>query len=310
METITAGGVRLECQWWGAPGGAGPTLVLLHEGLGCVAMWRDFPARLHRRTGLPVFAWSRAGYGGSDPVELPRRADYMHVEGREVTGAVLDAAGIGDAVLVGHSDGASIAIVHAGEYGAGLARRIRALDADARRHPRGTGHGAGPAQRIRAAGGSARRHPRGADHGAGPARRIRALVLLAPHVFCEGVSLASIRAAGDAYRAGGLRERLARYHGARVDDAFFGWHDAWLLPEFRRWSIEAFLPHIAAPMLLVQGERDAYGSVAQLDAIERGAAGPVTRRWLADCGHAPHRERPEETLDAIAAFFAEVVPSG
>ena len=154
MRTINAGGVRLECRWWGEPDHAAPTLVLLHEGLGCVAMWRDFPALLHRRTGLSVFAYSRAGYGGSDPAELPRAIDYMHVEGREVVGAVLDAAGIGDVVLVGHSDGASIAIVHAGE------------------------------------------------HAGGSASRVRALVLLAPHVFCEDVSVESIRAAGDAYRHG------------------------------------------------------------------------------------------------------------
>ena len=260
MQTMTAGGVRLECRWWGAQDCPGPTLVLLHEGLGCVAMWRDFPDLLHRKTRLRVFACSRAGYGGSDPVELPRRIDYMHIEGREVAGAVLDAAGIDDAVLVGHSDGASIAIVYAGEH-AGV-----------------------------------------------PVPRIRALVLLAPHVFCEDVSIASIRAAGRAYRCGGLRERLARYHGDQVDEAFFGWHDAWLRPEFRQWSIEAFLPDITAPVLLIQGGRDAYGSAAQLDAIERGVAGPVTRRWLEDCGHAPHRERPGETLDAIEAFLAGVVP--
>ena len=262
MQTITAGEVRLECRWWGARDRAGTTLVLLHEGLGCVAMWRDFPALLHRRTGLPVFAWSRAGYGGSGPTELPRGIDYMHAEGREVTGTVLDAAGIDDMVLIGHSDGASIAIVHAG------------------------------------------RLPEGSEP------RMRGLVLLAPHVFCEDVSIASIRAAGDAYRGGGLRERLARYHGEQVDDAFFGWHDAWLQPGFGQWSIEAFLPPITAPVLLVQGERDAYGSAAQLDAIERGVAGPVTRRWIEDCGHAPHRERPRETLAAIEAFVAEVVPSG
>lgn len=261
IQTIAAAGIRLECRWWGARDCTGPTLVLLHEGLGCVAMWRDFPALLHQRTGLRVFAWSRAGYGGSDPADLPRRIDYMHVEGRGTAGAVLDAAGIADAVLVGHSDGASIAIVHAGE-------RARV-----------------------------------------PVPRIRALVLLAPHVFCEDVGIESIRAAGDAYRTGGLRERLARYHGARVDEAFFGWHDAWLQPGFRQWSIEAFLPGITMPVLLIQGGRDAYGTVAQLDAIERGAAGRVTRRWLEDCGHAPHRERPGETLDAIEAFVAEIVPS-
>ena len=259
MWTITASGVRLECRWWGEPERAGPSLVLLHEGLGCVAMWRDFPARLHRRTGLPVFAYSRAGYGGSDPAGLPRGIDYMHVEGREVVGAVLDAAGIDDAVLVGHSDGASIAIVHAGE------------------------------------------------HAGGAAPRVRALVLLAPHVFCEDASVESIRAAGDAYRRGGLRERLARHHGNQVDTAFFGWHHTWLLPEFRHWSIEAFLPEITAPVLLIQGDRDAYGTRAQLDAIERGVSGPVTRTWLEDCGHAPHRERPEETLDAIGTFLAASV---
>ena len=256
MQTVTAGGDRLECCWWGAPDRAGPTLVLLHEGLGCVAMWRDFPERLHRRTGLRVFAYSRAGYGGSDPAGLPRRVDYMHVEGQAVVGGVLDAAGIDCAVLVGHSDGASIAIVHAGQSANGAESRICGL------------------------------------------------VLLAPHVFCEEVSIASIRAAGDAYRCGGLRERLARYHREQVDDAFFGWHDAWLMPEFREWSIEAFLAGITVPVLLIQGEGDAYGTAAQLDAIEHGVTGPVTRRWLGECGHAPHRERPGETLDAIATFLA------
>ena len=259
VRRMTLGRTRLECRWWRSGGGSGPVLVLLHEGLGCVAMWRDFPALLHRRTGLPVFAWSRTGYGGSDPAVLPRRVDYMHVEGRDVVGAVLDAAGIEEAVLVGHSDGASIAIVHAG------------------------------------------------THAQPSSSRIRALVLLAPHVFCEDVSIASIRAAGDVYRDGGLRERLVRYHSNQVDAAFFGWHDAWLLPGFRQWSIEGFLPDITVPVLLIQGAQDAYGSAAQLDAIERCVAGPVTRRWLEGCGHAPHRERPRETLDAIDAFVGRLI---
>ena len=77
-----------------------------------------------------------------------------------------------------------------------------------------------------------------------------------------------------------------------------------------KWSIEAYLPDVAVPVLLIQGEQDAYGSVAQLDAIERGVAGPVTRRWLESCGHAPHRERPGETLEAIEAFLATAVLTG
>ena len=123
MEATIAGDDRLECRWWGENPRREPVLVLLHEGLGCVAMWKDFPELLHERTGLSAFADSRAGYGGSDPASLPRGIDCMHVEGRSVPGAMLEAAGIDDAILVGHSDGASIAIVHA----AAPAVHIRAL---------------------------------------------------------------------------------------------------------------------------------------------------------------------------------------
>jgi pimeloyl-ACP methyl ester carboxylesterase len=91
-----------------------PTVVLLHEGLGCVALWRDFPARLAAASGAPVFAYSRTGYGGSSARPLPWPLDYMEQEGTQGLPAVLDAAGIGDCVLFGHSDGASIALVHAG----------------------------------------------------------------------------------------------------------------------------------------------------------------------------------------------------
>jgi pimeloyl-ACP methyl ester carboxylesterase len=107
-------GRRLETQWWGKRPDAAPTLVLLHEGLGCVAGWRDTPVALAEATGLGVFAYSRLGYGTSDPATLPRPLDYMRIEAREVLPRVLDAAGIGRCLLVGHSDGASIAAIHAG----------------------------------------------------------------------------------------------------------------------------------------------------------------------------------------------------
>jgi pimeloyl-ACP methyl ester carboxylesterase len=104
-------GVRLETAWWGQPGA--PALVLLHEGLGSIALWRDTPQRL-AAGGWPVFAWSRAGYGHSDACALPRPLSYLHDEARLVLPEVLAAAGIGRHVLVGHSDGASIAAIHAG----------------------------------------------------------------------------------------------------------------------------------------------------------------------------------------------------
>ncbi|MEJ0020258.1 MAG: alpha/beta hydrolase [Acetobacteraceae bacterium] len=108
------GDKSLETRWWGPPADAAPTLVLLHEGLGCVALWRDFPEALAAATGCGVFAYSRFGYGGSDGVTLPRPMTYMHDEALAVLPPVMDAGGVRRAVLIGHSDGGSIASIHAG----------------------------------------------------------------------------------------------------------------------------------------------------------------------------------------------------
>ncbi|MDO9708116.1 alpha/beta fold hydrolase [Paracraurococcus lichenis] len=112
-EILLAEG-RLETGWWGPGPEAAPTIVLLHEGLGSLGLWRDFPARLQAATGCGVFAFSRFGYGGSDPVPLPRPLDYMQREAREVLPQVLDTIGLRRGLLLGHSDGGSIAAIHAG----------------------------------------------------------------------------------------------------------------------------------------------------------------------------------------------------
>ncbi|HEX5513297.1 MAG TPA: alpha/beta hydrolase, partial [Gammaproteobacteria bacterium] len=107
-------GVRLETLWIGPRPAEAPTLVLLHEGLGSVSLWKDFPQRLAELSGWGVLAYSRQGYGRSDPVEVPRPLSYMHHEGLEVLPKLLNAAGIRQTILVGHSDGASIALINAG----------------------------------------------------------------------------------------------------------------------------------------------------------------------------------------------------
>lgn len=252
---LRAGGRRLEYAWHGPPPEQAPTLVFLHEGLGCVSLWRDFPARLAEATGCGALVYSRAGYGRSDPAPLPRPVGFMHDEALRVLPEVLDAAGVRDAVLVGHSDGASIALVHAGS---------------------------------------------------GRAGRVRALALEAPHVFVEDVSVESIARIGRAYRETGLRAKLARHHGANVDCAFLGWNGVWLDPEFRAWNIEEYLPRVAVPVLVVQGEADEYGTPAQVEAVRRGAGGPVETLLLPGVGHAPHRDAPEATLDAMAEFVGRV----
>jgi len=253
MDALVAAGHRLEATWLGPRPDATPTIVLLHEGLGSVRGWRDFPARLARETGLGVLAYSRWGYGQSDPVSLPRPLTYMHDEALASLPEVLDAAGVRRAILLGHSDGASIALIFAGS-------------------------------------------------GLPAAQRVLGLVLEAPHVFVEDVSVQSIAAAAEAYRATDLRARLSRQHGDNVDGAFRGWNGAWLDPGFRAWNIEEYLPRVKVPSLVIQGEDDPYGTLAQVDAIETRSGGPVSRLVLPSCGHAPHKDQPEATIEAVARF--------
>jgi pimeloyl-ACP methyl ester carboxylesterase len=104
----------VETAWWGPDPAEAPTLVLLHEGLGCVDLWRDVPERLAASTGWGVFAYSRFGYGQSDTTPLPRPVTYMHSEALDVLPEVLDAAGVRRCALLGHSDGGSIAAIYAG----------------------------------------------------------------------------------------------------------------------------------------------------------------------------------------------------
>jgi pimeloyl-ACP methyl ester carboxylesterase len=253
---IVIGGVGLETRAIGPRPEAAPTILLLHEGLGCVEMWRDFPERLAAATGCGVVLYSRAGYGGSDPCALPRPLTYMQDEARDVVPGLLDAVGFRRGLLLGHSDGASIATVYLG-----------------------------------------RRHD----------PRVAGLVLLAPHFFVEDMGLAAIARAREAYATTALRARLERYHGANVDCAFRGWNDAWLDPGFRAFDIRDCLPAIRVPMLLVQGADDEYGTMAQLTAAQQAAGCPVETRVLAGCGHAPHLQKPDATLAALADFARRVL---
>jgi pimeloyl-ACP methyl ester carboxylesterase len=121
-------------------------------------------------------------------------------------------------------------------------------------------------------------------------------------VFVEDVTVASIQEARETFATTNLGERMGRYH-RDAERTFRLWNDIWLAPAFRAWNIEDVLPNVTVPTLLIQGEHDQYGTLAQLDAIERGVAGPV-RREVLDARHAPHLEAPEATLRAAAAFLA------
>ena len=113
---LDIGSQHLEYRMIGPRPDAAPTLVLLHEGLGCVGLWGDFPDQLSAATGAGVFVYSRAGYGQSSPVPLPRPLTYMHDEARDVLPRLLDEIGFQRGLLIGHSDGASIAAIYAGSH--------------------------------------------------------------------------------------------------------------------------------------------------------------------------------------------------
>ncbi len=244
-------GKRLETLWF-EPETARPTIVMLHEGLGSVALWKDFPQKLALRTGCGVLAYSRYGHGSSDRLMEKRPVEFMHHEGEVVLPELLDKLGITRPILLGHSDGGSIALIFAGKY----------------------------------------------------PERPCALILEAPHVFVEDLSVASITLAKDEFQTTNMRPKLARYH-RHVDETFWGWNDIWLDPEFRSWNIEEYLPAIRCPILCIQGEEDEYGTIAQVQAIK--ARVPATEIvMLAGCKHSPHRDQPEAALERMAEFVATV----
>jgi pimeloyl-ACP methyl ester carboxylesterase len=132
---------------------------------------------------------------------------------------------------------------------------------------------------------------------------VRALVLEAPHVFVEPICVESIAKIHHAYETTNLGERLARYHGANTDSMFRTWTDVWLRPAFLEWNIEEYLRPIEAPVLVIQGEDDEYGTAKQLEAVVSQVSGPAESLLLPRCGHSPHRDQPEAVLDAASAFI-------
>ena len=258
MGWITVDGVRLEFMQIAGPPNRAP-IVFLHEGLGSVSQWTqhglNWPQAVCEATGRAGVVYSRRGYGQSAPVGHGRNvlpADYMHRQAWDVLPQLLAQLHIYAPVLLGHSDGATIALLHASRL------------------------------------------------------PVAACIALAPHVWVEPIAVQAITQAVQAFASTeplpNLRARLAKHH-ADVDGAFWQWADVWLSSAFSTFDIRADCAHITAPLLLVQGLDDAYGTLRQLDDIARQAPHAQQLR-LADCGHAPQRDQSATTLQAITAFLA------
>ena len=246
--TIAAAGRQLEALHLTANSAASPTIVFLHEGLGSISLWRDFPQRLVAATGYSALIYSRNGYGQSDVLAELRAPDYMHREALDVLPSVLAQCEIDSPILLGHSDGASIALIYAGA-----------------------------------------------------GNNVDGLIVEAPHLFVEEISLRGVAQAALTYRTSDLRQKLARHH-RDADKTFWGWHDVWTSAAFRDWNIEAYVASIRCPILAIQGEQDDYGSAAQIQAIANVCRNNAELHLLSPCGHMPHRDQAAATLDLIRAF--------
>jgi pimeloyl-ACP methyl ester carboxylesterase len=250
MPQVKAAGRTLNYEWIGAEGAGKPVLVFLHEGLGSIRQWRNFPAKLAAATGCRALVYDRYGYGQSDVLQEPRRTvRFMHDEALEALPQMLSSLQIKNPILVGHSDGASIALIHAG-----------------------AGH------------------------------EVRAVAAMAPHVFIEPICIDSIEKAAKTFESTDLAARLARYH-RDARKTFYGWADVWRDPGFERWDIrDEYLPNIRCPVLAIQGHDDEYGTMAQLDEIERRVKGPCELVKLPGCGHSPFRDQAEAVLVKLTEF--------
>lgn len=249
--------VHIEHAWVSPERLGSPLLVFLHEGLGSLSMWKDFPQRLCDAVSCRGLVYSRPGYGQSTPraADDALGPDFMHRQAREVLPALLAALGVDSQAeppwLLGHSDGGSIALIHAAD----------------------------------------------------PAQRVAGVIVLAPHIFVEALSVQNIAKTREAYLTTDLRQRLARHH-ADPDSAFWGWNDIWLHADFRPWSIEDEIATIACPLLALQGVDDEYGTLAQVRGIVRRV--PQTELLqLPRCGHSPHRDQPALLVDAVTRFMHE-----
>ena len=224
-------------------------IVFLHEGLGSVSLWKEWPKKVALSLKRNVYIYSRLGMGNSSPLIGERNINYMHDEALKVLPEVINYLNIKNPILMGHSDGASIALIYAGS-----------------------------------------------------GFESESLILEAPHVFVEDISIRGVLQAKKMYKNNNLREKLSKHH-KDVDGAFIGWSEAWISKEFKNWNIEEYLENISIPTMLIQGSNDQYGTMKQLDSISNQIKNNPFRLEIKNCGHSPHIEYPQLILDNINNFI-------
>lgn len=228
-------------------------IVLLHDALGCVALWRDLPQQLLHATGRTVVAYDRVGFGQSSAAAGPLPLSFITDEPHQGLAAVLQAWELETFVALGHSVGGSMALCAAAAY----------------------------------------------------PQQCKSLITLAAQTCVEARTTAGIRLAQQQFAQPGAMERLAKYHGNKADWVLNAWTQTWLSDAFADWNLNAILPQVTCPTLVIHGELDEYGSLQHPKTIARGVQAPATVEIIPNCGHMPHKEHASYCLEVMAAHLAE-----
>ncbi len=227
-------------------------LVFLHEALGSIGQWRNFPSQLCNELKLNGLVYEREGHGKSSAFQHPRTANYLHKYAFEELPLVIEnLIGVDQQViLIGHSDGGSIALLYAAQF----------------------------------------------------PKKVAAIITMAAHVINEPETIAGIQPAIEAYNLGKL-EGLKKFHGDKTGDLFFAWANTWKSADFKNWNICTECKGINSPLLALQGSRDQYGTIKQLQLIEESVNGIVETQLIDACGHHPHLEKMELVIGEVKRFL-------
>lgn len=227
------------------------TIIFLHDSLGCVELWRDFPNKIGIKTNSNILAYDRQGYGKSCSfISKKRDKNYLKQEA-ETLGKIIERTGLKRVILFGHSDGGSIALLTAALF----------------------------------------------------PENIIGIVTEGAHVFVENETINGIKVAVDAYKNTNLRDRLHKYHGSKTDKVFKMWAETWLSPFYQSWNIEEYLQMIKCPSLIIQGEKDEYGTIDQVLSIVSNTRGRSTPLIIDNIGHTPHKESTEIVIKETVSFI-------
>lgn len=232
-------------------------IVFLHEGLGCVSLWKDFPTQLCNALGMRGLVYSRPGYGQSSALSNSANWDtqFMHLQATEILPALLKSVNLSgqnhhsQLHLLGHSDGASIAIIFASLF----------------------------------------------------PELCKSLIVLAPHIMVEDITLAGITQAQQSYESGQLQKALAKHH-QQAALCFEAWSSIWLSPRFKSWDISHEVSQLQCPVLAIQGLQDQYGTMRQIDQIKEFHSDTILLK-LPQCGHSPHKDQTSNVIQSCIHFF-------